>query len=149
MGEGSSFALVQFLPYQLNMLADKASCELSRIYHEDFGISVPQWRVLVWLQAEEDVTAQFIADATRMDKTKTSRAIAGLVDRGYVLREADQRDLRQNRLRLTEQGDALLAVLLPLAQAWENQWLEVLSEDEQQQFNNLLSRLEARLGTII
>lgn len=148
MSDTAPFTLGQFLPYRLNVLASNASRELSRIYSKDYGISIAQWRVLVWLQAKENVTAQFIADAAQMDKAKTSRAIAGLVQMGIVLRDPNKSDLRENYLRLTARGQTLLAELLPRAQAWEDSWLAVLDPSERQALDAILSRLQARLTVL-
>ncbi|MBV7434013.1 MarR family transcriptional regulator [Cardiobacteriaceae bacterium TAE3-ERU3] len=145
----SQFTLGQFLPYRLNVLAMRSSEQLARIYGGQYGITIAQWRVLVWLRVRPGASAQFIADKTFMDKATTSRAINALVERGYVSREQDSNDQRRNILALTDEGATLLGHLLPQAQAWEAQLLDVLSNEECKQLKTIMAKLEQRLGDII
>ena len=41
--------LEAFLPYRLSVLTNKISASLAAIYHERFGISIPEWRALAHL----------------------------------------------------------------------------------------------------
>ena len=38
--------LEQFLPYRLNVIAEIVSQSLSRIYSSQYGITIPEWRVV-------------------------------------------------------------------------------------------------------
>lgn len=143
------FTLGQFLPYRLNVLATRSSEQLSQLYSGQYGISIAQWRVLVWLKVQPGVSAQFIADQAFMDKATTSRAINALVERGFVMREQDCRDQRRNRHTLTDEGMRVLEALLPQAQAWEAQLLDALSSEERKQLVTIMGKLEQRLGDMI
>jgi DNA-binding MarR family transcriptional regulator len=56
--------------------------------------------------AAGDTTVVDLAEHLGTTKQAASQLVAGLVARGYVVREADPRDARARLLRLTERGEA-------------------------------------------
>lgn len=56
--------------------------------------------------AAADTTVVDLAEHLGTTKQAASQLVAGLVDRGYVVREPDPRDARARLLRLTEAGQA-------------------------------------------
>ena len=44
--DGAPLKLIQFLPYQLNVVATLVSEALSRVYARRYRIGIPEWRVL-------------------------------------------------------------------------------------------------------
>jgi DNA-binding MarR family transcriptional regulator len=137
--------LNQFLPYRLNSLADRISDELARMYQERFALNVAQWRVLAWLSHKDVLTAKQICEATRMDKARVSRAVQALVERNLIDRRSSLRDQRLHHLRLTESGRALLAELIPEAQAWEAELVATLSVGEYRDLLHAMGKLERQL----
>ncbi len=77
------------------------------------GLSLPQFEVLAHLHFDGAITQNELAQ--RLLVTKGN--VCGLIDRleiaGLVGRSADLTDRRANRLRLTDEGAALLAEALP------------------------------------
>lgn len=71
--------LEHFLPFRLNRLAGMVSRQLAEACQERFGIDVPQWRIIATAGPTRSFAAQFIADSTRMYKTRVRDALrAGL-----------------------------------------------------------------------
>lgn len=138
--------LESFLPYRLNVLAKRISRELARRYQDRFGITIPEWRVIAILGREQPLSSNDIVDRSRMDKAKVSRAVAGLVARGYLSRQVHPDDQRLLRLAFTDAGQALYDRIAPLALDWERQFLATLSPGERAAFTGLLDRLEARIA---
>src|ERR1700754_152005 len=87
--------LERFLPYRLDILAEGVSRALSRIYKEQYGLGVPEWRVLAHLGQYAPITARDIGLHSRMHKTKVSRAVAALEGLGFVLRADSDQDRRE------------------------------------------------------
>lgn len=137
--------LQQFLPYRVNRLSDRVSGSLSRIYAERFGISVPEWRVLTWLNQCEVLTAKDICRLAPMDKATVSRAVQRLAKRGLLQREPAPNDQRVQLLTLTAAAHELLSELLPRAHDWEAQLLTSFSAQEYRDLLNLLGKLERQL----
>lgn len=115
------FDLMRFTPYRLAVAADKTSEELARQYRARFGISIPQWRVLVHLAHAGDVSVREIEARVAMEKSKVSRAASKLEEAGLIAKRVNDHDRRLVRLSLTDKGQALMAELLPLAQAYQDE----------------------------
>jgi len=114
-----AFDLTTFLPYRMSVASDRLSSGLAAVYRRDFGISVPEWRVLVHLHHSGDVSVRDIEARVNMEKSKVSRAATRLEAAGYLRKQAHSTDRRLLRVSLTPEGAALVARILPLAQAYE------------------------------
>jgi DNA-binding MarR family transcriptional regulator len=138
--------LTSFTPFRLNRLASGVSDHLAEIYKRQFGLEIPEWRVIATVGPAWSCTAQHIADTTRMHKTRVSRAIAHLVKRGLIERTSNADDRREMELRLTKAGRAMYSELVPLALERERALLSCLTEEELRAFTEGLERLEEFLG---
>ncbi|MFM2042317.1 MAG: hypothetical protein RLY86_893 [Pseudomonadota bacterium] len=137
--------LESFLPYRLNVLAKRISKELARRYQDQFAITIPEWRVIAILGRDQPLSSNDIVERSQMDKAKVSRAVAGLVDRGLLVRAVHPQDQRLLRLSFTDQGRALYDRVAPVALAWEEQLLDCLAAEERATLVHLLNRLDGRL----
>lgn len=119
------FDLGRFTPYRLAVAAEKTSEALARQYRERFGITIPEWRVLVHLAQPLDgastVSVRDIESRVAMEKSKVSRAAKRLEAAGYIEKTVDAGDRRLVRLALTDTGRGMMADLLPLAMAYQKQ----------------------------
>lgn len=132
--------LAAFVPYRLNRLAVGVSDHLSDIYRERFGLDIPEWRVMATVGSQHGCTAQYIAQSTRMHKTRVSRAIAHLEERELIERASSAADRRERQVRLTKAGRKMYAELVPLVLERERELLACLSRE---QLRGLLAGLEA------
>ena len=66
--------LEEFLPYRLAVLATIVSQGFARLYSEQFGISIPEWRVIAMLGQHGTLTSKEIGERTHMHKTMVSGA---------------------------------------------------------------------------
>lgn len=140
--------LNQFLPYRLNSLADRISQALAELYEERYQLNIAQWRVLAWLSHCDELTAKKVCTYTNMDKARVSRAIQALEERGLISRTPAPEDQRQQDLHLTTAGQALLAKLIPEAQAWEAELVATLTAGEYRDLLNVMRKLERQLERI-
>jgi DNA-binding MarR family transcriptional regulator len=136
--------LERFLPYRLNVVAEAVSRSLSRIYAKQYGISVPEWRVIATLGQYTRMTAKEIGAHSRMHKTKVSRAAAQLAARGLLSRQPNDQDKREAYLTLTENGEAVYREIVPHALAFAESIFEGVSGEERALLEELLARLERR-----
>ncbi|MFC7333978.1 MULTISPECIES: MarR family winged helix-turn-helix transcriptional regulator [Rhodospirillales] len=137
--------LDSFIPYRINVLAKRISKALATRYQEQFGISVPEWRVLAILGREQPLSSNDLVERSQMDKAKVSRAVAALVDRGFLSRAVHPDDQRLLQLRFTAAGRALYERIAPLALAWQQQLLDALPPDDRAALTRLIDRMEERL----
>jgi DNA-binding MarR family transcriptional regulator len=103
-GRAPEFRLELFLPYRLSVLANRLSREFARRYQDEFGLSIPEWRVIAVLGAFAPLSSNEIGDKTEMDKAKVSRAVATLLKSGRIERAAHPTDQRLIQLTLSWQG---------------------------------------------
>jgi DNA-binding MarR family transcriptional regulator len=133
--------LEEFLPYQLNVIANLVSQALSRVYAQRYGIGVPEWRVLVTLGQFEAMTAKAIGTHTHMHKTKVSRAVALMERRRLLARRANRQDKREAFLSLTAAGRTMYEEIAPHALDFAKRLTEILTPDGREAFNRGLALL--------
>ncbi|AXC48871.1 MarR family transcriptional regulator [Paracoccus suum] len=140
------FDLDAFLPFRLNLLAERISRLVQPVYRDSHGLSRAEWRVLAHLGARGHSTASALIGLTAMDKVKVSRAISGLETRGWIARTTDDRDRRISRLALSPQGRAALDGLAPVMTAREAEVLAGLNPVQRARLVAALADLEAALA---
>lgn len=136
--------LEKFLPYQLNVVAQNVSRSLLRIYAERFNIGVPEWRLISTLGQYRRMTAKEIGAHSHMHKTKVSRAVASLEEKGLLSRQVNQNDMRESFLTLTRKGERVYQDIVPEAKAFNETLLKELSAKEREQLEKTLTYLTLR-----
>ncbi len=115
------FDLMGYTPYRLAVAAQTLSEELAKQYRERFGISIPEWRVIVHVAHSGGASVRDIEARVGMEKSKVSRAATRLEERGFVTKQINAQDRRLIHLSLTAEGRALMVDLLPIAQAYQKE----------------------------
>lgn len=146
LADAAGFALETFLPYRLSVVANRASRLFADRYSAEFGLSIPEWRVLAVVGRFGGLSATEVVERTAMDKVKVSRAVRLLLDRGLLARGEDSLDRRIQRLAMTAAGRRLHAAIVPRARALEAEILAGFSPEERAALHALLDRLATRLG---
>ena len=123
------------------MLSNAVSRKIAKIYEEEFDLSIWQWRIIAVLGERQGLTSTEVAQRTLMDKPTVSRAAASLIERGILERHIDRDDRRRAPMRLTDEGQAIYAAVIPLALASERELLNALTPEEISTLHGLLSRL--------
>lgn len=143
-----TLSLSDFLPYRLNVAAAAVSEGLATIYSEQFGIGIPEWRVLATLGETRTMTAKAIGEHAHMNKVKVSRAVTALEERGLVQRTTNEKDLREAFLTLTAAGADIHAEIAPLALDYVAVLLEGLTRQERDDLLRLLQKVQARAAAM-
>jgi DNA-binding MarR family transcriptional regulator len=136
--------LETFIPYRLSVVANRVSQSIAQIFDEKYRLPIPEWRILVVLDAHEPLSVHEIAELTSMDKTRVSRAHKRLVDLKLAQMDADPEDGRKISLHLTPAGRAMVREIVPEAQAMEEWFLEVLTRAERRTLDAILEKLYER-----
>lgn len=116
-----AFDLERFTPYRLSVAAKRLSEELARHYRQEFGLSIPEWRVLAHLAHSGNVSVRDIEARVAMEKYEVSRAATRLEQAGYIEKKINTADRRLVSLALTSRGQDLMAELLPLAVSYQKE----------------------------
>ena len=90
--------LQEYLPYRLSVAANAVSRLIARAYENQFGLTIPQWRLMAVLGDEGALTQQELCGRTLMDKVTVMRAAQGLTRRRLVKRRPNDQDGRSHRL---------------------------------------------------
>ena len=99
-----TFDLQDFLPYLLNQAAEATSRSFEGVYKSGYGMTRTQWRVMANLGRFGAMTARDICRISHIEKTKVSRAVAGMAATGLLIRATSDRDRRVENLTLTPKG---------------------------------------------
>jgi len=130
-----------FVPFQLSVAANAVSEVIASAYRSLFGLKVAEWRVLAIVAQSPGLSSQAIARRAMLDKISVSRAVQALTERRLVTVDADREDRRAHCLRLSGEGEALYAAVVPAALALERRVIGCLSAPEQAQLTALLGRV--------
>jgi DNA-binding MarR family transcriptional regulator len=136
--------LEHFLPYRLSTASNAISKAFARRYEADFGLTIPEWRVMAVLGRFAPATSHEVCRRTGMDKAKVSRALARLVASGTVSRRDNPSDQRSNLLALSRKGRRTYEQIVPIARRLERDLREVMTPEEAALLDDLLARLQAR-----
>jgi DNA-binding MarR family transcriptional regulator len=146
--ETSPLQLENFLPHRLNVLSSLVSQALTRVYGQ-YGLGIPEWRVLVSLGQFGVMTGKAIGARTHMHKTKVSRAVAQLEARKLLTRRANRADLREAFLSLTPAGRAVYDELAPRALEFTDRLSEAVAPADRAAFNRAMAQLTERSAKLV
>jgi DNA-binding MarR family transcriptional regulator len=136
--------LDKFLPYRLSVLSNTVSSAIAAAYFMNFGLSIPEWRVMAVLAANPGLSAAEVTARTAMDKVAVSRAVAGLLSSGRLQRTTAPADRRRTHLALTRAGERVYSRVVPMALAYERNLLATLNERDRATLDRLVRVLLGR-----
>jgi DNA-binding MarR family transcriptional regulator len=119
--------LEKFLPYRLSVLSNTVSSAIAAAYFMNFGLSIPEWRVMAVLAANPGLSAAEVTARTAMDKVAVSRAVNALLAAGRLHRTTAPKDRRRTHLALTAAGERVYSRVVPMALQYERNLVAPLS----------------------
>jgi DNA-binding MarR family transcriptional regulator len=144
MRQPAKLHLERFLPYRLSVLSNTVSSAIAMAYFDNFGLSIPEWRVMAVLAANPGLSAAEVTARTAMDKVAVSRAVATLLDAGRLRRTMVKSDRRRTHLELTPAGKRVYAQVVPMALNYERHLIAPLSARDRATLDRLLRVLLGR-----
>ncbi len=141
------FNLKYFLPYRLRILYVTITHTFSPIYIKQFDLTPSEWRILASLAQFGQVTAKTLGTHSRMHKTKVSRAVCQLNKRGLITKIPNENDLRETFLEISDKGSIIYEKLALQAEEFDNQMMSCLNKQEQQQFTEIIDKLQQHAET--
>lgn len=71
---------------------------------KEYDITTAEYPLLIVLNREDGITQEKIVSDLNLDKSAVARSIKSLMEKGFVERKKDDKDLRCNRIYLTKRG---------------------------------------------
>lgn len=112
---------------------------------EQFHLSIPRFYALVHIADEPGISSSTLSERMLCDKSNITRLIKGLESDRYVERQPHETDGRAMRLYLTERGTAVYEQVLAAHQAYNNARMACVTEIEQDNLVDGLTKLNRRL----
>ena len=134
---------VEFLKHMgfvVNRVAERLNAQVAQVTLPH-GLTVPQYGLLVLLQAEGPQAQIELSQRVGLDRTSVMRTVDLLEKRAFVRRDPNPTDRRKHSVVLTDAGADLLSRTLPDVRQAERDVTGLLSAQEQTQLMELLRRL--------
>ncbi|QNP47224.1 MarR family winged helix-turn-helix transcriptional regulator [Diaphorobacter aerolatus] len=131
----------QLFLYRLSKLHASAGRLITRLCERDYGITRREWGMLMWLMREPGIGPSDLAERLELDRSRISRAVATMMDKGLVQRTNRETNRREAQLQLTPQGQRLHDDIWPRVRAINVGLLEPLNADSVAALNQALSTL--------
>ena len=135
-------SVTDLLTTRLLRLSNTLALYSSRRYRQEFGVSLPEWRVMSIVASRDGTTARDISSALATDKAWVGLTVKGLAERGYLTRTLDKQDTRRVLLSLTKQGKELHDAIMAVARRRQRRLLAALPDGAADTFSASLARLQ-------
>jgi DNA-binding MarR family transcriptional regulator len=132
------------LPYQANRLLALTGAPVVRWCEGQFGISRRQWRLLAALAEEGVMQSSQLAKHVELDRVRTSRALQGLEERGFITRSAQAGNARHVFVSITQDGRKIYDGLWPLVKAHHQRLMAALSAQQLNALEEMIDVLQAQ-----
>lgn len=108
---------------------------------EPFNIGGGQFWVLLALYQKDGLTQEELSSLLNVDKSTTARFIAKLEKAGYIGKVLNKKDLRANRIFLTEKAKELEPQMKLITKNWNKILSADMTEEEVETALNLLTKM--------
>ena len=115
----------------------------------EFGLRVPEWRVLAALYARRGCTTSQLADLATIDRTTLTRTVDRMQEAGWIERLADDADMRITRLALTAGGKRMFERIWPEVQRLNQLALAGLSSSQIELLRKVLGQMRDNLEAYV
>jgi len=130
---GSGLTVDNFLTTMLSQLVTALRSTVTRPYAEQFGLTVPEWRILALLAHAKELPFAELVEQSTSDKALVSRTLRLLEERGLVrLTSAGSTPRKKLICAVTEAGTALNDQVMPLARRGQAEVIRQLSPAERE-----------------
>jgi DNA-binding MarR family transcriptional regulator len=142
-------SVIDFVTSRVLRLSNTLGLYASRRYRDEFGVTLPEWRVLSIIAASEPTTARDVSRTLATDKGWVGLSAESLRRRGYVSGSPDRSDGRRILLRLTEEGRKLHDTILAVSQWRHRRLLASLPDGQADLLFECLDRLQAEADRML
>ncbi|MGP4060660.1 MarR family winged helix-turn-helix transcriptional regulator [Halobacillus sp. H74] len=113
---------------------------------EPYNLAPEQNLIMMLLWEKDGMTQNQLAEKLAKDKTNIARMASNLEKKGFIKRCFCPNDRRALELYLTEGGRELKEKVVPVAERFNDVVTEGISEEELQELDRLLTKMEQNIG---
>lgn len=135
--------------FRMTGVANRLNRSASAYYRSSFGIGVQEWRMVLVLGKNEELTVGDAALAADLDTASASRALKSLKESGCVTLEMTTSRGRATLAKLTDEGRALHEKLAEAGAVRAAKITAGLTQDELTQLYSLLGRIKQNADALI
>ena len=137
-----------YFPFFLGTISNRWTTTSSRIYLEQFGIGIGEWRVLASIHSFGQASSQEVVSFISMDASAVSRSVTKLEKDGFVKPVKGKFAGRTKPYELTDKGRALYSEVRSVALGREDRLLGALSAEERRTLIELMRKVMDRIGDL-
>jgi len=131
----------QLFTHRVGILANLLSRLAALENNRRFGLSMLDWRIIGLVGLTAPMSLNQLAREANLEKSQASRAVAKLIENGYINRGADKTDGRGVQLVLTQKGGQLYKKMLSASIDRCEAILQVLSDRERKALEATIDKL--------
>jgi DNA-binding MarR family transcriptional regulator len=138
----------EFLLFRLSTVSRRVANACAEVYFAEFGLTVPEWRLMAQIGRFGGITAKDIAEKISMDRVAISRAAAKCLAEELISESPHPDDRRSKILSFTKKGKALYRVVIPRACDLANVVESGLTMGEVKTLKALLDKVDSSIVKI-
>jgi len=139
----------KLLAYRVLAFSQRLYRGIEILLQDELGLSVRQWRILLFLATHGPRSPQDIAAFWRYDKSQVSRAVSELVEKKLVTAERAEQDARRVTVSLTASGRRVYERGLPLSLARQEKLTSCLTRGQLAEFERTLEILTRQADAML
>jgi DNA-binding MarR family transcriptional regulator len=151
---GSHLNVEDFLTFRLTRLSNALRTNLTKPYLEQFGLSLPEWRLLGLVARFAPMRFSEVTARSGMDKGQVSRTLRVMAARGLTkTKTIKDRGSRSTEalaapvmVSITPKGTSLYKAVLPVARKRQADILLALNDSERASLYSIIDKLAATIG---
>ena len=113
------------------------------------GITMQEWRIILFIAYEQPTTAAELSAETGMQESHVSTNLVRLTGNGLIQRVASKTDGRVRELSLADKGQRLFGLISPEINRFGRSLWEDLDESGRDGFRNTLRLMDDRLEELL
>ncbi|WP_226584653.1 MarR family winged helix-turn-helix transcriptional regulator [Halobacillus litoralis] len=112
---------------------------------QPYNLAPEQNLIMMLLWEKDGLTQNQLADYLGKDKTNIARMASNLEKKGFIERKFCSEDRRSLELYLTESGQELKEKVIPVAESFNDDVTNGITEEELQELDRLLSKIQQNI----
>jgi DNA-binding MarR family transcriptional regulator len=142
-------SITDLLSTRLLRLSNTLALYSGRRYLQQFGVTLPEWRVMSIVASRDGTTARDISRELATDKAWIGLSVKRLARRGYLTRSPDEQDTRRVLLSLTKQGKQMHDAIMSVARQRQRRLRAALPEGVADMLSASLDQLQAEADRML